>query len=510
MRLLYGIAYGHCWFGRWGYRFHRGSFGVTDDHYNSAIQILSSIQLEKIISDFSEFPKLKNLILHYRCVSETELLTIKDLLRFMLTLKAAAAPNSNQSLSTQLAYCNRHSARQAAKNAVRGKESMKTKSGTAKRFSALAGMDSRWPARRLEYTAHVVVDALKQKKEDTGHNKTCSGGMTRQELRDAARSHIGDTGLLDYVLKSMNNVIVGSYLVKRAVNPATRILEYSIRDISDSDEQGQSTEEEEECDKDDNDIDFVQEPGSDVYSDVQILYKNVLLDYPGSDRHQLAAQVILHSKFFVKEWNVQDDGDQLLRFVCHVKSYLADSDDDSLNRRPQPGELVVIPLCSTIRDLKLAAQTAVRDTYCCLETFVATEIGGMEDMNDDEIIFGAAESSSKVEVKGFGGDLRSGLTYEAGDNWKVKCQCGAVDDDGERMISCDVCEVWQHTYCIGIDDSEGVPSLFLCRECSSPLLTPENEGFEQMEEELGMGYEWQFEDHSFEQLMELPGLSDDY
>uniref|UniRef100_A0A6N2KKH5 PTC1-like winged helix-turn-helix domain-containing protein n=1 Tax=Salix viminalis TaxID=40686 RepID=A0A6N2KKH5_SALVM len=65
-------------------------------------------------------------------------------------------------------------------------------------------MDSGWPARRFEYAAQIILNALKEKKE----NKFSHGGMSRQEVRDAARLHIGDTGLLDYVLKSMNNVIV--------------------------------------------------------------------------------------------------------------------------------------------------------------------------------------------------------------------------------------------------------------------------------------------------------------
>ncbi|CAM8954704.1 unnamed protein product [Rhodiola kirilowii] len=506
MRLLHGIAYGHSWFGRWGYRFHRGSFGVTENYYNSAVEALSSIQLDKIISDFSECPKIKLVISHYRYVSETQLLTIRDLLRFTLTLKAAT-PHLYQSPSAHFASISRYSARQAAKSAVGVKETAKTKPTGARRFSALAGMDSRWPARRLEYTAQVVVDALKQKKEENGHK--CGGGMTRQELRDAARMHIGDTGLLDYVLKSMNNVIVGSYLVRRAVNPTTRILEYSIREIGDN-EQGQSQEQYDDADESDSsDISVDQEPGSDVYSDVRILYKNVLLDYPGSDTFQLAAQAVLHSKIFVKEWPVKDDGDQLLRFICQVKSCLEDCEDESSRRLQQPGEVVLIPLFSTIRDLKRAAQMAIRDTYCCLEQFVVTEIGGIEDMKDEEIIFGAAESSSQVVVKGVGIDFAIGLTYEAGlDNWKVKCKCGAVDDDGERMISCDSCEVWQHTYCLGIDDAEAVPSLFLCQECSSPLLTPKNEfGFEFEQPDLlllnpGLD-QWHFEEHSFQQLMDL-------
>lgn len=49
------------------------------------------------------------------------------------------------------------------------------------------------------------MNQLKEKKADKfGHE-----GMTRQEVINAARLYIGDTGLLDYVLKSMSNVIVG-------------------------------------------------------------------------------------------------------------------------------------------------------------------------------------------------------------------------------------------------------------------------------------------------------------
>lgn len=36
--------------------------------------------------------------------------------------------------------------------------------------------------------------------------------------------HIGDTGLLDYVFKSMNNVVAGDSTVRRAINPINRIF----------------------------------------------------------------------------------------------------------------------------------------------------------------------------------------------------------------------------------------------------------------------------------------------
>lgn len=73
--------------------------------------------------------------------------------------------------------------------------------------------------------AEVIVDALKEHKSEFGH-----GGMTRQDLRDAARMHIGDTGLLYYVLKSMNNVIVGNHIVRHAIN-TSRILKYTIDEV---------------------------------------------------------------------------------------------------------------------------------------------------------------------------------------------------------------------------------------------------------------------------------------
>ncbi|KAI8536544.1 hypothetical protein RHMOL_Rhmol10G0265500 [Rhododendron molle] len=41
--------------------------------------------------------------------------------------------------------------------------------------------------------------------------------------------------------------------------------------------------------------------------------------------------------------------------------------------------------------------------------------------------------------------------YESGaENWTVRCRCGARDDDGDRMVSCDVYEIRQHTS--GIED----------------------------------------------------------
>ncbi|KAK4541957.1 hypothetical protein LTR36_007157 [Oleoguttula mirabilis] len=49
---------------------------------------------------------------------------------------------------------------------------------------------------------------------------------------------------------------------------------------------------------------------------------------------------------------------------------------------------------------------------------------------------------------------------------QVRCLCGAVTDDGEPMIGCDKCLVWEHRQCIGA----GLPAdpdedAYLCRMC---------------------------------------------
>ena len=44
------------------------------------------------------------------------------------------------------------------------------------------------------------------------------------------------------------------------------------------------------------------------------------------------------------------------------------------------------------------------------------------------------------------------------------------------MVACEICEVWQHTRCSGIDDADAVPRLFLCANCNASLM-PSNEHY---------------------------------
>ncbi|KAL8141952.1 hypothetical protein V2J09_014984 [Rumex salicifolius] len=477
LRLLDGVAYGHTWFGKWGYRFCTGSFGVEGQHYDRAIALLTSICLDDLVADFRENKAnqdIAKIVRCYRDMSETQLTTLQELLRFMLTIKSWTPATritirkveaSSMVITPLKAYSTRacHQVKQCSKD--------KEKSLKCRKFASLvASLDSRWPTRRLEYAANVIVDALKEKRESDPFHK----GMTRQEVRDAARLHIGDTGLLDYVLKSMNNVIVGDYRVCRAINPTNRILEYTIEDNPGGGSSGSSAK---------TDMEVIEPqiskcvvpyssmvyPGFDVYGDIIWLYNHILLGFPETESAGLAARVILDSKHFVKEWPLKDEEDQMLRFVCKVLSTSIDLNLE-LNRKSGPGELVFVPLHTTIGELKEVAGKALRDTYCFTERFEVTEIVRLEGLADDEVIFGVLESGSEIWVRGIGLDWKPELRHEGGpENWIVKCECGARDDDGERMVSCDVCEIWQHTRCIGIKDSEAVPALYLCTKCCSSL-----------------------------------------
>lgn len=242
---------------------------------------------------------------HYRDMSETQLVTIKDLLRFMLTIKSRAPMQINKATSAP----HLPSRDPNAKSPPRASKPLRKEKSTAyRRFSTVvACMDSRWPTRRLEFTAEVIVDVLK---ENQAH-----GGMTRQDLRDAARLHIGDIGLLDHVLKAINNVIVGKNVVRRTVNPVTRIFEYSIREVGN--EANVSEPQKEAPRKLLTASSLVS--GVDVYNDLVYLYNNVLLDYRGSHPVELATQAIpLDSKHFAKEWPFVDAEDQYLLFICRL------------------------------------------------------------------------------------------------------------------------------------------------------------------------------------------------
>ena len=121
-----------------------------------------------------------------------------------------------------------------------------------------------------------------------------------------------------------------------------------------------------------------------------------------------------------------------------------------------------------LSDLKAAATKCFQDLYVVLTKFKVKTVVGFETLKDASRLGPKRVAGARVEVHGEGADLESEFRYQGGlDQWVVRCVCGTWDDDGERMIACDVCEVWMHTRCVGISDAQGTPRKWTCGECNA-------------------------------------------
>lgn len=444
LRLLHCVTYGCSWFGKWDYKFCHGSFGVTEHKYNRAIQILSSLELKRIIHDFGNTSRGRVIgkIIHlYMNASDTQLITISDLLQFLLSL--ASKPTIQRKTALALAAL---SPNNSTKTTNDDKIPVEFDSLT----SLTENSNCRWGVQRLEQAAKAIFTTLEQRNASINSKAKIS----RRELRDEARKKIGDTGLLDFMIKHIHKIILDNRIVHRKINPATKLAEFALEDDANGEVIQTRTEPEYHIP--------TLMPGQDVYADVLTLYKNVLLGYPESHTVSLAARAILDCKNFAKEWQFKEsEDDNLMRLKCRVSpSYneLA----TQLTRPLPPAELIVAPKDVTVDELKLIVECSLRDTYYMMEKVVVKEIK----MGQNQVFWGAGD----VWVRGWGLDLDTELRFEGGaDDWTVDCVCGAKDDDGERMVACDICQVWQHTRCNSIADNEAVPSVFKCRACTAAV-----------------------------------------
>ncbi|CAA7043713.1 unnamed protein product [Microthlaspi erraticum] len=502
LRLLHGVAYGRPWFGKWGYMFSHGSFGVKEGQYTRAIHILSSIEVDKIVEYFCGTTKetvMKIIIGFYREFSETPLNTLADLLQSMLAFSSRSPVERKTAIAlvgmSMDPVSNPNPGREDGNNDedseispictspddVKSDDSMNesdTDHTTAMiidddtttadikppvydSFDTMAVKEcSRYPGRRLKEAAKAVIKVFEER------NST----LTRQELREAVRNgKIGDTGLIDFLLKHIDKIVIGDKMVKRFTNPNSRMLQFSIHTVNPRRVLIQEPKRRRKT-KPQETIEWGSTtPGLDPYDDIYYLYQNLLLSYPYSDVYSDASEIILNCKSFVKELPLPSHQEpNLLTVSCQVLPGHEELLGDFTRKLP-PGELVIVPQNATIKELKSAAKKALRDTYCIMEAFDVLEIRN-KNLDKMEETFSLKSGGGKIMpeflVTGVGLDIGTELRYEAGfDDWTVDCKCGARDDDGERMVSCDGCKVWHHTLCNSIEDDEAVPSVFLCNMC---------------------------------------------
>ncbi|KRH74860.1 hypothetical protein GLYMA_01G047400v4 [Glycine max] len=70
-----------------------------------------------------------------------------------------------------------------------------------------------------------------------------------------------------------------------------------------------------------------------------------------------------------------------------------------------------------------------------LRSFMVESFGNLS-VNNETMAFGLIEVGGKQICES---DMNNGI---------MDCTCGTIEDDGERMVSCDICEIWQHTRCV--------------------------------------------------------------
>lgn len=94
-RLLHAIIKGHPWYGDWGYEFATGSFALTLDAYKLAVEKLSTLPLSTFLGRHSS-SFIHDIILRYQSLSERELLNIRDLFGFLISLVHNASKCSSR------------------------------------------------------------------------------------------------------------------------------------------------------------------------------------------------------------------------------------------------------------------------------------------------------------------------------------------------------------------------------------------------------------------------------
>ncbi|KAF6135264.1 hypothetical protein GIB67_037348 [Kingdonia uniflora] len=203
-----------------------------------------------------------------------------------------------------------------------------------------------------------------------------------------------------------------------------------------------------------------------------LLNPSTMVNYSLKSARELtvtSAEKLLDCKQFVKDYKSSNEYVDINPFAIHLSCSVKLTDQPE-NYTAPPAEPIVLPLNATIADLKTETSKAFQEVYLLFKRFQAVEITDFKNVKDSTPIKIMVRSGASIRVEGkIGGNqgLLQQFRMERGlDNWIVNCVCGAKDDDGERMLACDKCSIWQHTRCCGIYDFDPVPERFVCSRCS--------------------------------------------
>ncbi|KAF5457037.1 hypothetical protein F2P56_021175 [Juglans regia] len=422
-RVLHAITKGHPWYGEWGYKFGAGSYALTEEAYQKAVDTISCMPLSSFLfQGRGARTHLQAIIAFYQSLSDTPLQTVKDLFSFLLSLI--------------------HKVRKQLKPSTSEKPEFSTS-------NVLVAWTSNDVVRVQEAIIKVLLAAAGEANWVT--SRALKGAMCKS----------ASPGLLDYCLKHLGGKLAANGMVVLSrYNPISSAVEFRLEPSS--------------LVHNGFDLNSNHPSEEQIVCDLKFLYESIL--HPDTmvnfkpqamwDRLFDSATKLLDCKQFMKDYEtdrIAAENPSAIQLWCHVE--LSDRPKDDL---ALPPELVVLPLNATVADLKSETTKAFQEVYAMFRRFQAEklpEFGFIEDSITLKFLVGL---SASIRVQG-GCRAKQGLhrfRMERGmEKWTVDCTCGAKDDDGERMLACDTCGVWQHTRCAGIDNSDAIPTKFVCLSC---------------------------------------------
>ncbi|XP_027333042.1 PHD finger protein At1g33420-like [Abrus precatorius] len=424
-RLLHAITEGYSWYGNWGYEFGAGSYALTQDVYRKAVNALSTMPLSSFLF-LGRGPRtrLQCVISLYQSLADTGLVTIKDLFSFMLALI--------------------HKCRNPL-----------TKTSEQHEDTSTANVLCPWASNDVEDVQQTFIKVLLASGAYS-EDKWVSWRFLKGSVCKGAASELLDYSLKHFRGKSASNGMV----VQSRCNPVSNAVEFRLDQLS-SVQSGFGA--------------ISSYPSEEqVISDLRFLFYSIIHpDKMASNGRWIvkksvvdSARKLLDCKQFMKDYKPEKVAAELppaIRLWCSVELSDQPKDDPS-----PPPELIILPLNATLSDLMSEVTSVFQEVYVMYKRFQAEkllEFGSVSDSYTLKFLLGTSgfvQIQGKCPAKHRLNRFRMERGTEA---WKVDCPCGANDDDGERMLACDTCGVWQHTRCAGIDNSDSIPSKFVCLRC---------------------------------------------
>lgn len=187
----------------------------------------------------------------------------------------------------------------------------------------------------------------------------------------------------------------------------------------------------------------------------------------------MASEIVLDSKFLVKEYSGEPPATPELEIEGKSNLFCTVRFKHQEVTTTLPYECIAMRNNATVDELKEEVERNLREIYWGLRSFVVEGIVGLKAQGRD-LVFGLVEVGGKLVFEGKGGGDEEGISllfFNNGGMEKriVECVCGAVEDDGERMVACDICEIWQHTRCVQIPNDQQVPHIFICNRCDQEI-----------------------------------------